>query len=174
MEDNFRAISTLQDLLNYEASKFTAAEIRLKQDLEKWINRASSLQLKTVLQKYFAFVQQHVPKLENFLEEENISSFSIADRVMKAFVEETNEKINCCRDAEVMDACLLASVQVINHFKISIYGTAAAFAKELNMEKASRVFHEMEINEKHIDDRLSQLAEFEINRKARTPIVIAG
>ena len=35
MEDNFRAISTLQDLLNYEASKFTAAEIRLKQDLEK-------------------------------------------------------------------------------------------------------------------------------------------
>ena len=40
--------------------------------------------------------------------------------------------------------------------------------------KAASVFHEMEINEKHIDDRLSQLAEFEINRKARTPIVIAG
>jgi ferritin-like metal-binding protein YciE len=79
-----------------------------------------------------------------------------------------------CADPEVKDACLLACIQAINHFKISEYGTAAAFAKELNMEKSATVFHEMEINEKHIDDRLSQLAEYEINRKARAPIVIAG
>ncbi|HEX5027142.1 MAG TPA: DUF892 family protein [Agriterribacter sp.] len=171
MEEHHPIISTLQQLLNYEASKFTIAEIQLKRNLEEWIIQAGSLPLKTVLQKYFGFVQQHVQKLETFMEEEKINSLSIADRVMKAFVEDANEKMSCCADAEVKDACLLACIQVINHFKISIYGTAGAFAKELDLEKAAAVFHEMEINEKHIDDRLSQLAEYEINKKARAPIV---
>ena len=77
---------------------------------------------------------------------------------------------NCI--AEVKDACLLACIQAINHYKISSYGTAAAFAIALGMEKAAAVFHEAEINEKHIDDRLSQLAEYEVNTKAKTPILL--
>ena len=36
------------------------------------------------------------------------------------------------------------------------------------MEKQAAVFHEAEVKEKQIDDRLSQLAEHEINIKART------
>ena len=76
---------------------------------------------------------------------------------------------NClnCTDAEVKDACLLACIQAINHFKISMYGTAAAFANALDMEKQAAIFHEAEVNEKQIDDRLSQLAEHEINIRAK-------
>jgi len=91
---------------------------------------------------------------------------------MHAFIEEAEEKLNACTDAEVRDACLLACIQSINHFKISTYGTAAAFAKALDMENQAVIFHEAEINEKQIDDRLSQLAEFEINVKAKAPIVL--
>jgi len=91
---------------------------------------------------------------------------------MQAFIEEANEKQNTCTDAEVKDACLLACIQAINHFKISMYGTAAAFAKVLGMEKHAAVFHEAEVNEKQIDDRLSQLAEHEINIKANVPFVL--
>ena len=40
------------------------------------------------------------------------------------------------------------------------------------MENQAVIFHEAEINEKQIDDRLSQLAEFEINVKAKAPIVL--
>jgi len=47
-------------------------------------------------------------------------------------------------------------------------------AKALNMEKPSLIFHEAEVNEKQIDDRLSQLAEFEINFNARSPIALQG
>ena len=171
MEEQY-TIATLQHLLNYETSKFITAEIQLDQHLDEWIMQANSLQLKSVLQKYHDFVKQHGKKLEIFMEGEKISLLSVADRVMRSYIDETRDKLNFCTDVEVKDACLLASVQVINHYKISFYGTAAAFAKELALEKAAAVFHEMEINEKHIDDRLSQLAEFEINRKARAPIVI--
>ena len=172
MTDTNQTITTLHHLLDYDARRFTSAEIQLKKSLPEWINKAGSIKLKAVLQKYFDFVQQHVQKLEDFFDEEQISSLSLSNRVMKAFIEETEEKLSDCTDPGVKDACLLACIQSINHFKISTYGTAAAFAKALDMEKQAAIFHEAEVNEKQIDDRLSQLAEYEINMRAKTPIVL--
>lgn len=163
MTQNTPNITTLHNLLDDDARKFTSAEIQLSNSLPEWINKAGSLQLKTVLQKYLSFVQQHVQKMDDFYEEAQISSLSPTNRIMYAYIEETDEKLSSCNDAAIKDACLLASVQAINHFKISTYGTAAAFAKALGMEKQAAVFHEASINEKQIDDRLSQLAEHEIN-----------
>ncbi len=174
MTENNQAITTLHNLLDYDARKFTSAEIQLKNSLSEWINEAGSLKFKNVLQKYLDFVQQHVQKMEIFNEEEKIVSLSLTNRVMKAFIEEAEEKLANCTDAEVKDACLLACIQAINHFKISTYGTAAAFANALGMEKQAAIFHEAEVNEKQIDDRLSQLAEHEINIKAKAPIVLLG
>jgi len=167
-----QTITTLHHLLDDDARKFTSAEIQLKNILPEWINKAGSLKFKTVLQKYLDFVQQHVQKMEAFYETENIISLSVTNRVMHAFIEETAEKLSNCTDALVKDACLLASIQAINHFKISTYGTASAFAKALEMEEQAAIFHEAAINEKQIDDRLSQLAEHEININAKTPIVL--
>ena len=174
MANNNPTITTLHNLLDYDARKFTSAEIQLENSLPQWINKAGSLQLKTVLQKYLGFVKQHVQKLEGFFEEEKISSLSLTNRVMRAFIEEAEEKLSNCSDAAIKDTCLLASIQAINHFKISTYGTAAAFAKALGMEKQAAIFHEAEVNEKQIDDRLSQLAEHEINIKAKAPILLQG
>ena len=174
MANNNPTITTLHNLLDYDARKFISAEIQLKNSLPEWINKASSLQLKTVLQKYLDFVQEHVQNVDSFFDEEKINSLSLTNRVMLAFIEEAEEKLANCTDAEVKDACLLACIQAINHFKISTYGTAATFANALDMEKHAAIFHEAEVNEKQIDDRLSQLAEHEINIKAKAPILLQG
>jgi ferritin-like metal-binding protein YciE len=172
MTDNTPVITTLQHLLNYDISKFTSAEVQLKHSLPGWINKTNSLKLKTILQKYLDFVQEHTRKIESIFDKENITSLSMNNGVMKAFIEDTEEKYAHCTDPEIKDASLLASIQAINHFKISTYGTAAAFAKALGMEEEAEIFHEIEVNEKQIDDRLTQLAEFEINIKARAPFVL--
>jgi ferritin-like metal-binding protein YciE len=174
MAENNQNVSTLHHLLDYDARKFTSAEIQLKNKLPEWITNAASLKLKTVLQKYLDTVQQHIQNMEGFFEAESITSLSLTNRIMHAFIEETVEKLAICTDPEIKDACLLAGIQSINHVKISVYGTAAAFAKALGMEKQAAIFHDAEVQEKQIDDRLSQLAEFEINMKARTPIVLPG
>lgn len=174
MKENNPTITSLHHLLDYDACRFTSAEAQLKQSLPEWINLAGSLKLKMVLQKYLDFVEQHILKMEIFFEEEKITSLSLTNRIMHAFIEETNEKLADCTDAEIKDACLLAGIQAINHFKISTYGTAAAFANALDMQKQAALFHEAEINEKQIDDRLSQLAEFETNIRAKAPVVLPG
>ena len=172
MAENHRTITTLHNLLDYDTRKFASAEIQLQASLPEWIHNTGSLQLKTVLQKYLEFVEQHSKKIEEFLKEEKISSLGLTNRVMQAFIEEVNERLSDCTDPKVKDACLLAGIQVINHFKISTYGTAAAFSNALGMEKVAALFHEAEINEKQIDDRLSQLAQNEINIKAKAPILL--
>lgn len=174
MKEDKLNINTLHNLLDDDARKFMIAEVQLLNVLPEWIRIAVSIKLKTVLQKYRDHVQQHIEKMEGFIESEDIRSLSITNRVMNAFIVEAEEKMGNCSDAFIKDACLLAAVQAINHYKISMYGTAAAFAKALGMDMPSRVFHEAEINEKQIDDRLSQLAEHEINISARNPIVLPG
>lgn len=165
-------ITTLQHLLNYQIMQWIDAENQLLQSLPKWIEHAGSLQLKTVLQKYIHFIENHLQGFKQFLEQENTKQEKIVDTVMQAFITETNYKLQHCLDTEIKDACLLASVQTINHYKISTYGTAAAFVQTIGVTQQASVFYEAEISEKQIDDRLSQLAQYEINKKARTPIVI--
>ncbi len=167
MENSIRGISTLYDLLEYAARKFTSSEIQLKNCLPNWINKTGSPKLKTVLQKYLELVQAHTKQMEDFFEEENIRSYSLGNRVMQAYIDEAQEALSQCNDITIRDACLLANIQSINHYKISTYGTAASFANTLGMENHAAVFHAAEVNEKQIDDRLSQLAEHEINSKAR-------
>lgn len=165
-------IATLHNLLDHNAGKFTCGEILLKKQLPEWISKTRSLQLNQVLRKYLDMVDGHIQKIEIFFAEENFTSLSLINPVMQAFIDEANETLGNCSDAEVYDACLLASIQGINHYKISTYGTAAAFAGDLGLEKFAVIFHELEINEKQIDDRLSQLAKYEINKQAEPPIAL--
>lgn len=174
MSENNPTIASLHDLLDYDAGRFTTAEIHLKTTLHEWEIIAFSLKLKTVLLRYIDYVQEHIKIMEGFFEEEKINALSISNRVMQAYIDDANEKISMCKDQAIRDACLLACVQGINHFKISMYGTAAAFANTLGMEKQAAIFHEAEVNEKQIDDRLSQLAEHEINVQAKAPGILEG
>jgi len=175
MLPNNQQITTLHNLLDYDAGKFVSAEIELQKSLEHWISKASSLKLKAVLQRYLDFVNRQLQSMEEFFEKEDeIISMSITNKIMLAFIEDTDEKLSLCTDAEVKDACILAGVQAINHFKISTYGTAAAFADAIGMDEFATVFYEVEVKEKQIDSRLSQLANYEINAKAATPISLPG
>ena len=110
--------------------------------------------------------------MNQYFKKNTESKLTVEDEVMHSFINNTNEKLSMCTDSEIKDACLLASIQYINHYKISAFGTAAAFANTLGTLEQATIFHEAEVTEKQIDDRLSQLAEYEINLKARTPIVL--
>jgi ferritin-like metal-binding protein YciE len=171
MEDYNQTIPSLHYLLDYDARKFSSAEIQLKKKLTNWIEVASSIKLKLQIQKYSDNISTHIINLEKFIESEQIESISLSNRIMEAFISETEEKLSNCRDAALKDVCLLACIQLINHYKISMYGTAAALAKVIGMEDQAKIFHEFEVTEKQIDDRLTQLAEHEININAKSLLI---
>ena len=173
MKENTITIKSLNDLFHYDMSTFSIAEIKLSHILPIWARKVGSIKLKTVLCKYENLINQNVEKMEPFLFEESINSLALTHTIMDAFIEQTNEKLSFCTDTEIKDACLLACIQNINHFKISIYGTAASFANTLGLKDQSSFFYEAEESEKNIDTLLSQIAEQEINYRARTPFAIS-
>lgn len=167
MTDKNKSIKTIHHLLDYDIRKLSIAEMQLERMLKRWIIKANSVKLKTVLQKYHDLIGDHISKLKSFHEEDHINLLSINNRIMQALIDETEEKLNNCADTGIKDASLIASIQTINHFKISIYGTAKAFANILGLEKGEVFFNKAEINEKKIDDKLSQLAALEINKESQ-------
>lgn len=169
---NNTTISTLHQLLDFNTQNFIVGEVHLQQALHDWIEKASAVKLKAVFQKYYEHIEHNIKSFEKFIDAEKMNLISNENRILSVLIEDASLKFQLCSDPEIKDACLLASVQVINHYKICAYGTAAAYANTLDMEDAAKLFKMAEINEKQIDDRLSQMAEFEINKKATSPIVL--
>lgn len=170
--NNEHKIIRLHDLLDYDILQSNAGEHQLKTFVKKWITQASALTLKTTLQEYLSIIESHLLYLKDYTLTSTLPSLPSSSRVMKAIIAETEEKLKKCGDKEIMDACLLASVQEINHIKISQYGTAASFSKEMQNNKAASLFHYFEVNEKKIDKKLNKVARKEINVRALAPISI--
>jgi ferritin-like metal-binding protein YciE len=53
-----------------------------------------------------------------------------------------------------------------------MYGTAASFANALDLKKVAKLFYAAEVSEKQIDKRLSELAEQEVNLRAKVPLAL--
>ena len=130
--ENKTGITILRDLLDEDTRKFTTGEIHLQYNLEVWMREADSLQLKAVLHKYLDYIREHVNKLQAFFVQENINYISFDNPLMNAFINEANEKLAACTDVVIKDVCLLACIQGINHYKMSVYGTASSFAKAIS------------------------------------------
>ena len=174
MPDTIPTIKTLNNLLDYDAGRFTAAEVLLRNFLQDAEVKARSLAFKTVIIKYRDTVNQNIENLDLVISAEDIHAMGATSPVMKSLISETEEKLGYCTEPTVQDAILLAGIQAINHHKICVYGTAAAYANMLEMSGHARLFHDAEIKEKQIDDRLTQLAAFEINRNANSPVAISN
>lgn len=163
-------INSLQELLDLNASQFSSAEIELKTKLLKWINVVSSIQLRSILKKYVNVTSQHLHRVDTFLGQEKIRSVKRTNTVMLAFINSLEEKIAICRNPSIRDACILAGIQSICHFKMSSYGTAAAFADMVGLVEFRNVFQESGSNEKQIDKELTHLAAEHINPNALMPL----
>jgi len=174
MREDIMGLTTLHDLIDFDARKLNGAERQLENILPDWINKASSLSLKNVLQQYLDFVRDNIQKIKTFIAEEKIGSLSCTNTIMQAFILETREKMSNCNNTEIRDACLPSSIQGINHYKINMFGTVAAFAKDLGNEKSAVVFHQAKLNEEQIDKMLSKQAEQAINMNAANPILLSN
>lgn len=164
-------IVSLRDLLALETSRVMEGEKHLIEVLPGWIQQVTSAKLRHILNQYLEFIRHHEQEMINYFIHQAATPSAGRNRVMRALIDEANEKLGACADHEIYDACLLASVQEINHYKISVYGTVTAFFNALGESKSAAIFHKAEKDEKRIDEQLSFQADLDINELARTPVI---
>jgi ferritin-like metal-binding protein YciE len=171
MENIPPRVASLSDLLALETARIMEGEKYLIQVLPDWIQQVTSSKLRKILEHYLDCIQHHEQQMISFFQPPTFSPTVGKNRVIRALVEEADEKLGYCADHEIYDACLLACVQEINHYKISVYGTVSAFFIALGQNYPAAVFHKAEKDEKRIDEQLSFQANLDINELARSPAI---
>lgn len=182
---NMKTIDSLHELLKHELKDLYSAETQIIEALPAMIERAGSKKLKTALEDHLAVTnkqKKRLEKIQELLNDENDTQpeekkgffanlFKSKEgeehcKAMEGLVKEGNSLLKEDMTQEVMDAGIIAACQKIEHYEISSYGTAKAYALQLHMATVAAMLEETLNEEYFADDSLTKLAVGDINLKA--------
>lgn len=176
-------IDTLEGLLKHELKDLYSAETQITEALPKMIEAADNNDLKKALQQHLDVTKEQrkrLDKIQQLLGEEKTAPekkgffanlFSSKEgeehcKAMEGLIKEGNSLLGEDMSPDVMDAAIIAAAQKIEHYEISSYGTAKAFALQLQLSDVASLL-ETTLNEEYeADDLLTQLALSDVNLEA--------
>ena len=170
-------MNQLRDLLKHEIKDLYSAEQQIIEALPKMIENANNNQLKKALQQHLQITKKQKDRLDEVMEhlgeesEDNGGIFGIfrgGDKclAMEGIIKEGEKLMKEEMSPEVSDAAIIAAAQKVEHYEISSYGTARAYARELNLRQVEDLLRQTLDEEYEADDLLTELAESRVNEKA--------
>jgi ferritin-like metal-binding protein YciE len=170
----------LKDLLKHEVMDLYSAEEQIIAALPKMIEKANNPQLKDALSMHLEVTKRQKDRLDQVKEilmqgqkktekKGLLGLFGSDKQVCKGtqgLVEEGEKMMKENMNPEVMDAAIISCAQKIEHYEISGYGTARAYARELNLFPVAELLEETLDEEYEADDLLTDLAVGRINQEA--------
>jgi Domain of unknown function (DUF892) len=85
---------------------------------------------------------------------------------MEGLIDEGQKIMSAKISLEALDAAIIASAQKVEHYEISGYGAARAYASELNLDEVQKLLEQTLNEEYEADDRLTALALKRVNLDA--------
>ena len=160
------AMSSLQDLFTHHMKDMYYAEKKLAKALPKMAKKASEQSLRVAFEEHQSQTEEHVKRLEQVFEMIGQKAGSTKCEAIDGIIKEGEELMSEAEQGETLDAGLIAAAQAAEHYEIARYGTLAAWAKMLDMGDAQTILHKTLEEEKQTDEKLTDLAMQQVNRKA--------
>lgn len=160
------AQKSMQDLFNEELEDLYDAEKQIVKALPKVAEAVASEDLRNALEEHLEQTKQHVTRLEQVFQSVGREAKAKKCEGMKGLLEEGENVISELDQSPVRDAALIAAAQKVEHYEISGYGTLRTFAQLLGHEDAVELLEETLEEEKEADEKLTDIAESEINIEA--------
>jgi ferritin-like metal-binding protein YciE len=86
---------------------------------------------------------------------------------MEGLIKEGDTIIEETEDSSLTrDAGLIMAAQKVEHYEIASYGSLVQFAKTLGMDDVAELLHKTLDEEKHADEKLTEIAEWHVNQGA--------
>jgi ferritin-like metal-binding protein YciE len=158
--------NNLREALVDEIRDLYNAEKQLVKALPKMAKGASSEELREAFESHLEETEGQVARLERVFELLDEKPRGKHCAGMAGIIEEGSEKLQEDLEDAVLDACLIASAQKVEHYEIGAYGTAIAWAEALELTEVAQVLQESLAEEKSADEKLTALAESGINEAA--------
>jgi len=160
-------MKNLEELFEHQLKDLYSAEAQLIEALPKMVKAAHDSKLKKAFEGHLEETKTHKQRIEEICEELSIKPGGEKCKAMEGLVKEAQSMIDEKADPDVKDAGLIAEAQRVEHYEISGYGTAVRFAKELGHDSIAKKLQKTLDEEYKADQKLDDLAEQRINKKAK-------
>jgi ferritin-like metal-binding protein YciE len=157
---------TLDDLFLETLKDIYYAEKQIVKALPKMAKAAQSPQLRAGFEKHRDESEVHVERLEQVFDMIGKPARGKTCEAILGILEEGKSIMDDFKDTAALDAGLAAAAQAVEHYEISRYGTLKTWARQMGNTQAANLFDQTLKEEIATDQKLSQLAEGEANRKA--------
>lgn len=152
-------LNTLTEALHSELADIYDAEQQLVNQLPKIAQAVQSSALKNAIEEHLKETRDQVIRLERVFEMVGRRPERDECQAMQGLLEEAEEVISASGDRQVKDAVLIGALQRVEHYEIAAYGTARAFAQQLDMDDVADLLQESLDEESSADSKLTTLAE---------------
>ena len=160
------ALDTMQELLCEELRDIYNAEQQLVKALPKLAGVVTTPSLQDALQDHLAETEGHVRRLEQVFEVLGQKAAGKKCKGMEGLLEEGAEMAEQTGSELVRDAGIISAAQRVEHYEIAAYGCAITHARVLGLEDVAELLEQTLAEEKLADERLSTIAEQEVNGSA--------
>lgn len=160
-------LNSVQDLVTYKLKAIYDAENQALEAYPQVVQAVSSPQLKQALQQHMQQTQGQVQRLEQIFQQMGQSPSRETCISMQGLIQEAQQLIQQGGAPEVLDAAIIGAAQAIEHHEIAAYGTARTLAQQLGLKDAAQLLEQTLEEEKQTDAQLTQLAEQNVNQKAK-------
>jgi ferritin-like metal-binding protein YciE len=159
-------LQTLEDLLVKELRDLYSAEKQMIRALPKMAKACSSEALREALHEHLEVTKEQAARLEQIFEQLGVSSRGPKCEAMEGLIAEGEELLEQDGTPTVMDAGIISAAQRVEHYEMAGYGSARTFARLLGHDEMAETLQKTLDEEGDADEKLTELAESEINVEA--------
>lgn len=160
------SLETMQDLLIHQLKDIYSAEQMLTKALPKMKDKASTEELATAFGDHLEETKRQVTRLEQVFKILGEQPGGVKCKAMEGLIAEADELLDEDGNDAVIDAAIIAAAQRVEHYEISAYGSAKAFATLLGLSDVVKLLNETQQEETAADKKLSLIATAEVNARA--------
>lgn len=144
------------------------AEKHLTKVLPKMKKKATTDELKSAIEEHLAQTEEHVSRLEQVFEMCGKKAQAKKCDAMEGLTKEGDSIVEET-EANTMtrDAGIIMAAQKVEHYEIATYGTLVQLAKTLGRNDAAELLHKTLEDEKQADEKLTEIAEWNVNQAAQ-------
>ena len=157
---------TLDDLFLETLKDIYYAEKQIVKALPKMAKAAQSPQLKSGFEKHLEESEAQIERLDRVFEIIGKPARGKTCEAILGILDEGKSIMDEFKGTAALDAGLIAAAQAVEHYEIARYGTLKTWAQQMGLNDAARLLDQTLREDIATDQKLTQLAEAEANRKA--------
>lgn len=160
------SVQTFHDLYIEELRDIYSAEQQLVEALPKMADAAASPKLASAIQAHLEQTGKQIDRLESIFKDLEADPEGHTCVGMKGLLKEGDKMVEELDKGPLRDAAMISGAQRVEHYEMSAYGTARAFAELMGHREHAALLQESLDEETATDSALGRLAEGTINREA--------